>query len=401
MPTGRVFLMLPKPVVRRKSWGRLAAALIGLLLLAYLVRRTGPSKLLEGITSVGWGLALVIALAGLLQVVRTWAWRLTLLDARRRPSFGRMLALRLGSEAAGQVGVFGQVCGDTWRIMGLGTELPLASRITSVALDRTLFTLSSTIVTIAGIASVAFLLPVPGKIALYAAIFSFGLAASIVLAVVAVRRRWVLLSGPAGALGRLGKIGCWVEGKRETVQSVEDELLDFFHHSPAAFWQSFALQMASQVLAVSEVYLILRFLGGHSGFAAALAIEGLTKLVNVIGLINPGNAGTYEGGNMLLAKLAGMGGTEGLTLGLIRRVRALFWTAVGALCAVLLPAPGRPDKGKVRGSADPGSHGHAAIILAQATPVDSLLARVGALPVLLRAILGAQKAGAESIVVVM
>ena len=41
------------------------------------------------------------------------------------------------------------------------------------------------------------------------------------------------------------------------------------------------------------------------------------------------------------------------------------------------------------------------IILAQGLPVDSLLARVGALPVLLRAILGAQKAGAARIVVIV
>ena len=73
--------------------------------------------------------------------------------------------LRLASEAAGQVGIFGQVCGDAWRVAGQGAELPVAERITSVALDRALYTLSSTMVTIAGIASVAFLLPLPGKIA--------------------------------------------------------------------------------------------------------------------------------------------------------------------------------------------------------------------------------------------
>jgi hypothetical protein len=325
--------MLPEPALRRKMWGRLAAALIGLLLLAYLVRRAGLSNVLEGIVSVGWGLVLVIALAGLSQVVRTWAWRLTLLDIRHRPSFGRMFALRLGSEAAGQVGVFGQVLGDGWRVAELGAELPLTSRVTSIALDRSLYSVSSTIVTIAGVASVAFLLPLPGKIALYATIFAFALVASLLLVVIAVRKRWAVLSGAAGALGRLGRIGRWVESKRETIQSVEDELLDFFHHSPAAFWKSFALQMAGQVAAVTEVYLILWFMGRHANFSSALAIEGFTKLVNVIGMINPGNGGTYEGGNMLLAKLAGMGATAGLTLGLIRRVRALFWTAAGAICA--------------------------------------------------------------------
>jgi phosphatidylglycerophosphate synthase len=311
-----------------------------------------------------------------------------------------MLALRLGSEAAGQVGVFGQVLGDGWRIAGLGTELPLTTRVTSIALDRTLFSLSSTIVTIAGIASVAFLLPLPGKLALYASIFTFALVGTILLAVIAVRKRWAVISGTAGALGRLGSIGRWLESKRETIRSVEDELLDFFHHSPAAFWKSFALQIAGQVAAVSEVFLILWFMGRHAGFSSALAIEGLTKLVNVIGMINPGNGGTYEGGNMLLVKLAGMGGTAGLTLGLIRRVRALLWASIGAVCAVALPRAAKSAKVKAPIATDPSEHGYTAVILAQSTPADWLLARVGALPVLLRAILGAQKAGAERIVVI-
>ena len=391
--------MLPEPALRRKLWSRLAAALIGLLLLAHLVRRAGPARLLEGIASVGWWLVPVIVLAGFSLAVRTWAWRLTLLDARRRPSFGRMLGLRFASEAAGQVGVFGQVFGDTWRVAGLGTDLPIATRITSVALDRALYTLSSTIVTIAGIVALAFVLPLPGKIGFYAKVFGFVLVAIVFLAVIAVRRRWPLISGPAAALERIGKIGHWVESKREAIQSVEDRLLDFFHHSPGAFRKNLVLQMAGQVGAVFEVYLVLRLMGHAVGVSSALAIEGLNKLVNVIGMINPGNAGTFEGGNMLFAQLVGMSGTAGLTLALIRRVRALFWAAVGAICAVMLPGSARREKRKVQDNADRTEHGYTAIILAQGLPTDSLLARVGALPVLLRAVLGAQKADAGRVVV--
>ena len=130
--------------------------------------------------------------------------------------------------------------------------------------------------------------------------------AIVYLAVIAVRRRWRLISGPAAALGRIGRIRPWVESKRDAIQSVEDRLLDFFHYSPAAFRRNLALQMAGQVAAVLEVYLILRLMGHSVGFSSALAIEGLTKLVNVIGMINPGNTGTYEGGNMLFAKLVGV-----------------------------------------------------------------------------------------------
>ena len=393
--------MLREPGDSRRVWSRLAAALIGVLLLAHLVRRAGPAQLWQGIASVGWGLVLVIVLAGLSQAVRTWAWRLTLLDARRRPSFGRMFGLRLASEAAGQVGIFGQVFGDTWRVAGLGADLPIATRITSVALDRALYTLSSTIVTIAGVVALAFVLPLPGKIALYAKVFGFVLVAIVSLAVIAVRRRWPLISGPAAALAHIGRIRHWVESKREAIQSVEDRLLDFFHHSPGAFRKNLVLQMAGQVGAVLEVYLVLRLMGHSVGFSSALAIEGLNKLLNVIGMINPGNTGTFEGGNMLFARLVGFTGTAGLTLALIRRVRALFWTAVGAICAVMLPGSARRENRKVQHDADRTEHGYTAIILAQLTPAYALLARVGALPVLLRAILGARKAGAGRIVVVI
>ena len=393
--------MLPDANARPTSWARLAPALIGLLLLTHLVRRAGPSRILEGIASVGWGLGLVIALAGVSHVLRTWAWRLTLLEARHRTSFGRMLALRLVSEAAGQVGVFGQLCGDAWRVAGLAADVPLAARIGSVALDRILFTLSSTLVTLAGVTSVAFLLPLPGKLTLYADIFAIVLVALVLLAVIAVRKRWAVVSRPAGALGRLGKIGHWLENRRETIRSVEETLLDFFHHSPAAFWQSLVLQMAGQALVVLEVCLILRLMGFRAGVTSALAIEGFTKLLNIVGMINPGNAGTYEGGNMLLARLVGVGGTAGLTLGLIRRVRALFWAAAGALCFVALPKAARKEKPEAPDAARPDPVGHTAIILAQGVPADSLLMTVGALPVLLRAILGEQKAGASRIVVVL
>ena len=384
---------------RGKLWGRMAAAAIGFLLLAHLVRRAGPSRILEGVMSVGWGLALVIALAGLALAVRTWAWRATILDGGPRPSLGRMFALRLVSEAAGQAGVFGQVFGDAWRVAKLGAELPLASRITSVALDRALYTLSSTIVTIAGVTAVAFLLPLPGRWALIAKIFASVLVFSVCLAVLAVRRRWRLISRPLDALGRIPGAAQWVERTREAVQSVEDRLLDFFHHSPAAFRWSFALQLAAHAGAVFEVYLILRLMGRPAVISSALAIEGLTKLVNVIGMVNPGNAGTYEGGNMLFARLLAMSGTAGLTLALIRRVRALFWAAIGAVCAVMLPGSGRAAR-KAGQRSNPPEHGHTAVIVAQGIPIDTLMARVGELPLLLRAILGAHKAGARRIVII-
>ena len=61
-------------------------------------------------------------------------------------------------------------------------------------------------------------------------------------------------------------------------------------------------------MAILEVYLLLHFMGARTGLLGALVLEAFTKLINVVGALNPGNFGTYEGGNLILTRLLGMAG---------------------------------------------------------------------------------------------
>jgi phosphatidylglycerophosphate synthase len=398
---------------------RLIAGTFGVALLVYLIRRAGPAKLADSMATLGYGLALVIALSGVSHLLKTLAWRLTLVDEKHHVSFPRMLGLRLASEAVGQLGFLGQVFGDTLRVSLLSPTMPLASGISSVTLDRALFALTAAAVTICGLTAILVTLPLSPALSLYGALFAVTLMGFLLITALAVRNRWRMYSGPAQLLGRIRYLSAWMERKRSVIESVENKLLDFYHHTPKAFWGSFTLNVACHGLAVLEVYLILWLMGARMNFFAALAIEALTKLVNVVGIFNPGNVGTYEGGNMLIAGMFGLSAATGLTLALARRLRAIFWAAVGGLCLIIL------SKSTKAGSSDdstrksfrkqstaptaapnnvPG-HQHIAVILADklhhAGSLVSPLLRVGTLPVLLRAILGAQKAGAARIIVVV
>jgi hypothetical protein len=77
-------------------------------------------------------------------------------------------------------------------------------------------------------------------------------------------------------------------------------------------------------------------MGAGIALVGAFALEGLTKVINLVGALNPGNVGTYEGGNMLIAKMFGVTGTAGLTLALCRRARTIFWAGVGAMCLIVM-----------------------------------------------------------------
>ena len=88
----------------------------------------------------------------------------------------------------------------------------------------------------------------------------------------------------------------------------------------------------------------LRFMGAGFSVGSAFIVESLTKVINLVGALNPGNVGTYEGGSMLIAKMFGVTSTTGLTLALCRRARTVFWAGVGAMCMIVMKKAEAPSK---------------------------------------------------------
>ena len=64
--------------MRRQHLLTLASALAGAALFAYAVRRAGIADIIDGIGRVGWGLVLILGLAGLRFLIRAECWRLCL-----------------------------------------------------------------------------------------------------------------------------------------------------------------------------------------------------------------------------------------------------------------------------------------------------------------------------------
>ena len=58
-------------------------------------------------------------------------------------------------------------------------------------------------------------------------------------------------------------------------------------------------------------------MGADVGVVGAFAMEGLTKVINLVGALSPGNLGDHEGGNMVIANLFGVTGTAGLIVGFV------------------------------------------------------------------------------------
>jgi hypothetical protein len=328
---------------------RSLAALLGLGLLGVLVDRTGPDIVWKQVQTVGWGLALIIILGGFSQLIKTWAWRKNFRCDISGLSWPHSLGAQLASDAAGQLGVAGKLVGEGIRVSLSTPAVPLANAISACAIDGGLHVLTASGVTVCGIAATLLIAPLSGVWRLYAWLVSAVLVAVVILSSVAVARRWELMGNTARAIGRLPWLHSWISGKQPTIDSAEHNLLTFHQEAPAAFWASLSLNVLWHALAVFEVYIILRFMGARIAGVGALVVEGLTKVINLVGALNPGNLGTYEGGNMLIAKMFAVTGSTGLTLALCRRARALFWAGVGVMCMIVMKKA-KQDRGEAGSS---------------------------------------------------
>jgi hypothetical protein len=314
---------------------RLSVALLGVALLVSLIRGIGLSTVVSQVKTVGWGLGLIIALGGISHLTKTLAWRLTFLCDIRNVSFAGTFGLRPVSEAIGSFVFLVKYSGDRASVFA-GSALPVANSVSSVTLDRGLYILTSALVSVTGIVAALVLLSLSGTWRLYAFLFASVLTVLLVVTSVAFQRRWPVLSAAAHVIGSLPRFKNWVQGKQLIIDSAESNLFRFYHETPKAFWASLILNVACHGMAILEVYVLLHFMGARAGLLGAFVLEAFTKLINVVGALNPGNFGTYEAGNMILTRLLGIAGAAGLTLGLCRRARSLFWKAMGFLCLVAM-----------------------------------------------------------------
>src|ERR1700693_1123408 len=216
---------------------------LGVSLLGYMLHRTGPGAVWKQVQAVGWGLALIVILGGLSQLIKTWAWRQTLAGDISALSWSRSLGAQLVSDAVGQLGFAGKLLGEGLRISMLGSAVSLANGISSSAIDGGLHAFTAVVVTVLGITATLLLAPLDGRWRIYALLLVAVLIGVVVVSAVAVARGWQLMGNAARMIGRLPRLQKLVSGKLSIIDLAEHSLLTFYRDEPAAFWASLMLNL--------------------------------------------------------------------------------------------------------------------------------------------------------------
>ena len=312
--------------MRRQRLIAVVAALAGTALFVYAVRRAGVADIIEAIRRVGWGLALILALAGIRFIIRAECWRWCLPPDTLLP-MRRALSAFLAGDAVGNITPLGLLASEPTKVLLTRHHLATRESVASLAIENLVYAASVLAMIGLGVVVLAFRVAIPAawRIALLGA-----LAALVVVAAIAVRALRGTWNPARGARPR------W----RERIASVRDEARRFSGGHPDRLWRVFALDLAFHAVAVVEVYITLEWLLGTQSptVIEAIVFEALNRVITVAFKFVPFRVGIDEVSAGALAPILSMNPAAGVALAVVRKVRNLFWAAIGLALVAAHPA---------------------------------------------------------------
>jgi hypothetical protein len=271
----------------------LAIGVIAVALFAESLRLLGLAEIMDGVARMGWGFLAILALSGARDVARAIAWTLAV-DGPPRLRFLPAFRARLAGEALNTLLPMGVVVGEPTKASHVGDSLPFGAALRGLAVEFAFYGGSLVPVFAAGVAAFALIHR-----------FNSGVTATIAAAVAIA-----VMTAAAAALVRRGPLSRAI-GRRHLVSIA-------------------ACEAAYQVCAIAEIYVTLRLISPlPPTIASAVVLETVSRAVTMVFKMVPMRVGVDEASSSFTAQHVNLDPGTGLALAVIRKLRMLFWCAVG------------------------------------------------------------------------
>jgi lysylphosphatidylglycerol synthase-like protein len=292
---------------------RLLLLAAGAAVLIVLVRRVGLATITSLLRQVGWGFAVVSVLYFTHICVRAAAlWR-SIGELR----FRDVLRVRLSGEAIEMLTFTGPFLAEPAKGVLLTRHgIGGAHAFGGLATEYLLYTLTSTWMAVVALSLLLARGVLPQGLDTPVKLVVAGMIAFTVGCVVAARTGVGLIVPVVRGIGatRLAM----------RIEPVERVLVGFMHDRPAQLAEVVGLELLAQGLLAAEIFVTIRALGYAFSSLQAVLVEGAVKFISIAFFFVPGQLGAQESVYTLLFQSLGLPGAIGLTMALVRRVRALI-----------------------------------------------------------------------------
>jgi uncharacterized membrane protein YbhN (UPF0104 family) len=324
---------------------RPVGAIASIALFVYLLQRTRPEAVLDNIRLLGWGVAALILLSGVRHVLRALAWSYCLQTDGRRPSALQLLGPRLVGEALNDLTPAGPLLGEPARVLAVSRLIPAEAGASSVVIENLIFVLGAVLFMLSGLVLALVALAALRGFCWIGGVVVTGSLACMMIVCWTVSRRVSLLGIMLGSLKRLGVRWAFLERHAPSMRAIEHTIYDFLLKSRRTFFAVLALEIATNFTGIGEAYLVLKVTAPHTSLFAAYLVEFASRVAQAVFSFVPLGLGVQEGATATTLQAIGYAASQGVSLAVIRRIRTLFWAAVGlffvAKYAIVFPAAER------------------------------------------------------------
>jgi hypothetical protein len=317
--------------------------LVGSVLFAFLVYRTGIHTIISKLELFGAYFLLLLLISGVRQVLRTFAWRYCIEREHRQVSLLELFKLRLVGDAITDLTFAGPVLGETAKTYATGAHMPLTFSLSSIVIENLLYSLAVVLFIISGAFVLLGRIAVPHEIRTATIAGVLALVIPVVFGLLLITRRRLIITGTLNWLRQRDWLPRRIAHKESRLKQFEANVYDFYGKHRAAFWLIVPVEIVVNLTGVIEAYLILAVTFGVHGWLYAYLIEWTNRVVNTVFAFVPLRIGVDEGSTALTLSSLGYQSAIGVSLAIIRKVRTMFWIAVGLILTAqytLSPAAG-------------------------------------------------------------
>jgi uncharacterized protein (TIRG00374 family) len=340
---------LGRTAVRVGTWSRTHAkalryssAAVGLALLAVMMHRAGPARILVGMAAIGPWFFVALALSSTLFLFNAIGWLYVLHPTR--PSLVALLKAYLASDTVNSLTPFLSLGGEPLKILWLRGRVPGAIATASVVSDNIVHAGSAVVFMLGGLLLGWGTFDLQPRLVtqLLAAIAAVGLVSWLLLRLSGRGVATRLAGLAARSLEASSSEG---EGQESNLVArateVDAEIQRFFRTGGWRIGASLLAHLAGRVMGAVEAWVLLAALGSPVSLSAAIFITAIAQvLVNLLFAMVPSQVGVQEATAYVLFNAVGLDPSHAVTLILARRVRGFFWNGVG----LIMLARGGPGK---------------------------------------------------------
>lgn len=304
----------------------LAYTIGGAALFTYVVRRAGVAEIIDGVQRVGWGMAAILALAGLRFLVRAACWRLCM-PADAPLTYSRAFSAFLAGDAVGSITPLGLLASEPTKVFLTRRHLATRDSLASLATENLIYGASILAMVAVAVGVVLATVPLPAG---WRQAMAGALAAAFAAAFLLLR----LLRGTWD--DRRGLRPRW----RARLAELRVAVVGFSAGHAGRLWRAFGLELVFHALGTIEVFLTLQWLLPDRAptLAQAIVFEGLNRVTTVAFKFVPFRIGVDEALSGAVAPALAVAPAAGVALAVVRKVRNLAWSGVGLAIVAAHPS---------------------------------------------------------------